>query len=87
MASHIKPWSDSKPSEKLDVNNGFLFCPNHDALFDKGLISFDDNGKILISDRMDQQNRIFMNVREDMKVEICDKNIQYLKYHRNHIFE
>ncbi|KEH92842.1 hypothetical protein Z962_11330, partial [Clostridium botulinum C/D str. BKT12695] len=43
-ASHIKPWSDSNNTERLDFFNGFLLCANHDALFDKGLISFDDDG-------------------------------------------
>lgn len=41
IASHIKSWSDSNPEEKVDVDNVFLLCPNHDKLFDKGLISFD----------------------------------------------
>lgn len=36
--SHIKPWSQSNNQEWLDVNNGLLLCPNHDALFDKGII-------------------------------------------------
>lgn len=49
VASHIKPWAKSKPEEKLDVNNGFLMCPNHDRLFDKGWISFDDEGNIVIA--------------------------------------
>lgn len=35
VASHIKPWSKSNHQERLDVNNGLLLCPNHDALFCK----------------------------------------------------
>ncbi|MGL6024207.1 MAG: HNH endonuclease [Cetobacterium sp.] len=49
IASHIKPWTESDNKEKIDVNNGFLFCPNHDKLFDKGYISFENSGKIKIS--------------------------------------
>ncbi|MDM0450952.1 HNH endonuclease signature motif containing protein [Clostridium perfringens] len=52
IASHIKPWSKSTPEEKLNPFNGFLLCPNHDSLFDKHLISFRDNGEIIISKRL-----------------------------------
>ena len=50
VASHIKPWSISDANEKLDIHNGLLMCPNHDKLFDRGYISFDDTGRILISE-------------------------------------
>ena len=53
VASHIKPWSDSSPEERTDVNNGLLLCPNHDKLFDGGWISFADNGNIIISSSED----------------------------------
>ncbi|WP_237704111.1 HNH endonuclease [Planococcus donghaensis] len=43
IVSHIKPWSTSTNDERLDVHNGLLLCSNHDALFDKKLISFTDN--------------------------------------------
>ncbi|MDQ7864888.1 HNH endonuclease signature motif containing protein [Peribacillus frigoritolerans] len=46
IASHIKPWSQSNNYERLDKNNGLLLCPNHDALFDKGYISFKEDGSI-----------------------------------------
>lgn len=47
IASHIKPWAKSNDYEKLDCENILLLCPMHDALFDKGLISFDRHGHIL----------------------------------------
>lgn len=81
-ASHIKPWSVCEKTEKLDVDNGFLFCPNHDYLFDKGYISFSDNGQILISDSLSDQDSVFMNVNEDMRIAISDGNRRYLECHR-----
>lgn len=39
VASHIKPWRDSAPSERLDVRNGIAACPTHDRAFDLGLIT------------------------------------------------
>ena len=82
IASHIKPWNVSSPSEKTDVNNGFLMCPNHDALFDHGFVSFDNNGKIIVSDKLSQSDRIFTNISESMRIELTDKNKEYLEYHR-----
>ena len=87
-ASHIKPWADSEPKEKSDVDNGFLMCPNHDKLFDKGYITFDDDGKIIISDRLTENNRVFLNVDSKMHIEITltEGNKKYLKFHRENIF-
>lgn len=81
-ASHIKPWAESNAIEKLDVENGLLLCPNHDALFDSGLISFDDNGQILISNELTKDDRTFMNIVPSMKITITDGNRNYLSYHR-----
>jgi len=49
-ASHIKPWCKSSNEEKIDGNNGLLLSPHVDKLFDRGYISFSDNGDILIKD-------------------------------------
>lgn len=87
IASHIKPWADSENDEKLDADNGFLLCPNHDALFDSGYISFDDNGTIMISEELGQVDSIFMNVDKNMKIRLSSKNKKYLEYHRNNIFK
>lgn len=52
IASHIKPWSRSSNAEKLDGNNGLLLTPNIDRLFDKGYITFEDGGQVLISPQL-----------------------------------
>ena len=50
IASHIKPWSKCPTSkEATDMMNGLLLIPNLDSLFDKGFISFDNDGAILFS--------------------------------------
>lgn len=86
VASHIKPWSESDPDEKLDSDNGFLMCPNHDKLFDQGLISFDDDGSIIISDRLSEVDRLYLNVSDNMKVSLTNQNKKYLQYHRKKFF-
>lgn len=86
IASHIKPWIESEPKEKVDVNNGFLMCPNHDKLFDKGYITFDDDGKIIISDRLTKNDRAFLNVDSRRQIELTEGNKKYLKFHRENVF-
>jgi 5-methylcytosine-specific restriction protein A len=49
IASHIVPWKDSNDKERLDVNNGIILSPVYDALFDRNFISFENNGKIILS--------------------------------------
>lgn len=47
-ASHIIPWSECESdAERLDVHNGLLLSALWDAAFDKGLVSFDDDGRPL----------------------------------------
>ncbi len=48
-ASHCKPWRDADNRERLDVDNGLLLTPDADHLFDRGFLSFDDNGDVLVS--------------------------------------
>ena len=85
-ASHIKRWVDSTGKEKTDPDNGLLLCPNHDRLFDKGFISFDEDGKILISNLISESDRIFMNVSGKTRIEMNDKMKEYMGYHRKHYF-
>ena len=48
-ASHIKPWRDASNDERLNPFNGLLLCAHVDTLFDRNLITFDDDGLIRIS--------------------------------------
>lgn len=48
-ASHCKPWRDADNRERLDGDNGLLLTPDADHLFDRGFISFDGNGDVLVS--------------------------------------
>lgn len=86
IASHIKPWVDSTPEERIDGYNGLLLCPNHDKLFDRGFITFDDDGSIMISKSLLQNNRIFLNVDSDIKIVLESASRRYMKYHRENIF-
>ncbi len=48
-ASHCKPWRDSSNEERLDPENGLLLTPTIDHLFDRGYISFQSHGDLIIS--------------------------------------
>ena len=87
VASHIKPWVDCLANEKLDADNGFLLCPNHDALFDGGFITFDETGHIVISDKLSLKDCMFTNVTQEMTLELTDRNKLYLEYHRKNVFK
>ncbi|WP_176546234.1 HNH endonuclease [Bacillus toyonensis] len=87
IASHIKPWSKSNHKERLDINNGLLLCPNHDALFDKGYISFGDDGEILISASLDESLKIFLNVNDKLQIQMNEMQRQYMKWHREIEFQ
>ena len=53
-ASHAKPWAEcSSDAERLDVCNGFLLHANLDALFDRFLVSFDEQGCIMLAPSLD----------------------------------
>jgi putative restriction endonuclease len=53
-AGHMKPWrSCATAQERLDGNNGLLLTPDADHLFDRGYISFADDGQVLVSTRAD----------------------------------
>jgi hypothetical protein len=52
-ASHIKPWRLSTNEERLDGANGLLLSPHVDHLFDRGFISFEEDGTLLLSPQLD----------------------------------
>jgi putative restriction endonuclease len=48
VASHILPWGKHE-RERLNVRNGLCLSRLHDAAFDVGLISFDENFRLKLS--------------------------------------
>ena len=87
IASHIKPWAQSEELEKIDPYNGLLLTPNFDRLFDKGLISFDSNGKILVSNQLSELDFHFFQIPEKALIEFHLKHQKYLEFHRDMVFD
>ena len=88
IASHIKPWSESSNEEKLDPYNGLLLLPNYDKLFDKHLISFDDDGKIIISPQIKKEEYKVLGISANDKLfNVFKQNKPYLKTHRKKFYD
>ena len=87
-SSHIKPWADSSVQEKVDHFNGLLLVPNLDTLFNEGLISFRNDGQILVSSawRKDDQRR--MHITSDLHLRAVHReSFPYLEFHRDRKFK
>ena len=86
IASHIKPWRDSSNFERLDGNNGLLLSPHIDKLFDKGFISFSDNGDLIISNKLNQKILDSWSIKRLSNVGLFNiEQMKYLDYHRKNI--
>jgi len=88
IASHSKPWKYSNNQERLDPYNGLLLSPTYDKLFDKGYISFDQKGKILLSKKLTSKNIECLDINRDATLFIKPNKEQniYLDFHRQNIF-
>jgi hypothetical protein len=87
IASHIKPYSKSKPEEAFDSNNGLLLSKNIDALFDKGYISFDNNGNVICSEMLDAKLKSHLSTYKLESVFLNSDRCNYLDYHRENILK
>lgn len=87
-ASHIKEWAESSKEERIDANNGLLLCANHDALFDRHLISFEpDTGNICISASIDNEQRNALNISESAKFSMNERMKTYMQIHYQKFIE
>lgn len=83
ISSHIKGWSECNEDERLDIDNGILLSPHIDSLFDKHLISFEDDGSIIISDKVSKEDLDILGVTKSIRLKVDDGMKKYLKHHRN----
>jgi HNH endonuclease len=87
-ATHIKPWRDASDREKLDGANGLLLSPHIIHLFDRGHISFADDGLLLISKHLNPYVRKAWSLERPVSPHPFNPEQRvYLDYHRAHVFE
>jgi putative restriction endonuclease len=88
-ASHCKPWRDCSNVERLDRNNGLMLTPSIDHLFDRGFLSFEDDGRVLVSPVAHAPSLLRMGVAVDRELEVgsfTPEQARYLEYHRDAVF-
>ena len=82
-ASHIKPWTSSNNLERLDPANGLLLSAMYDNAFDALLISFADNGQLLLAPDFSAMEAIACGIDPKARIEIKDPvTLRYLGDHR-----
>jgi predicted restriction endonuclease len=95
VASHIKPWGKF-PTERLNPRNGLCLSALHDAAFDSGLITLDENFKVILGRRLKaffpqptlEQNFVPFEGRPIRVPEkLAEPAPEFLKYHRDVIFK
>jgi putative restriction endonuclease len=88
VASHTKPWRDSTNEERLNGENGLLLTPTIDHLFDKGFISFENKGDLIVSPVADPASLKKMGVDSQAKANIgvfSEGQRWFLEYHRENV--
>lgn len=84
-ASHIVPWKECKSdAERLEVHNGLLLSALWDAAFDRGLVTFDDEGQPQFSPSLSDRARAELRWRDP--IPLTDKHRQRLTRHRTNLF-
>lgn len=89
IASHIKPWVKSNNFEKTDPKNGFMFTPTYDKLFDRGFISFENDGTMMVSPWISPMNQKRLDIFNGKKIRTLptEEREEYLFYHREFVFK
>ena len=88
-ASHCKPWRNSSNNERLDGENGLLLTPTIDHLFDRGFISFKDNGDLVISPVAHAASLARMGIDSSAHKNVgtfTEGQRSYLQFHRDYEF-
>jgi predicted restriction endonuclease len=82
-ASHIVAWADcDDDAHRLDVHNGLLLSALWDAAFDKGLVSFTDDGSPLYAARLSKDALALMASAQSLTGRLANGHRHNLARHR-----
>jgi hypothetical protein len=87
-ATHIKPWSECDDVEKLDGSNGLLMSPHVAHLFERGYISFSDDGDLLVSHGLNPVVLDNWHIKLPLNVgKFRPEQCYFLACHRREVFQ
>jgi hypothetical protein len=87
-ARHIKPWSECDDAQMLDGSNGLLMSPHVADLFERGYISFSDDGDLLVSQELNPVVLDNWHIKLPLNVgEFRPEQCYFLGYHRREVFQ
>jgi putative restriction endonuclease len=87
VASHIKPWRVATNKERTDPFNGLLLLTQYDKLFDRGLITFDQQGSIQISKAFPESLWSRSGIAPHARIgQLTTNHLDYLGFHRKMVF-
>lgn len=87
-AGHIKPWRISDDAEKIDGDNGLMLAPHVDHLFDQGMISFENDGTLIVSRKSDITVLEAWGIPMQLNVgPFTPQQCGYLEYHRKNVLK
>lgn len=93
VASHIIPWSVNK-EERLNPSNGICLSAFYDSAFDKGLIGFDKDYRVVISSKLNENHnkpyyeRYFGSI-EGVQLSLpyeFKPDLHFLEWHMDEVF-
>lgn len=94
IASHIKPWAIDQ-SNRLNPSNGICLSALYDKAFDKGLITFDNELRVVISSNLQEYStKEFYHTHfgqiDKRKIILPEKYLpkkEFIEWHQENIFE
>jgi predicted restriction endonuclease len=83
IASHIQGWAEcTNDDERLDGANGLLLAPHIDKLFDKHLMSFENDGAIKADVDIRKILRTWGVAVEEFRCNFSEETKKYMDFHR-----
>jgi predicted restriction endonuclease len=87
-ASHIIPWAQCpSDQERLNVHNGLLLSALWDAAFDRGLVTFDDDGGVISSPSLTEAGRSALAINSAPALKLTAAHLERLVWHRENCWK
>lgn len=87
---HIKPYLYCDEDECIDGNNGIILMHEFHVMFDKGLITFDNDGTLIVSPFISREDKEkiqrYNTDKSNIEVHNNERKHKYLEWHRQNVF-